>query len=324
MTSEYGPEVVGTNLKSNRGKLARLIRGLKKDRYLYVMIIPVIAYFIIFKYIPMYGVTIAFKDFHPLKGILGSPWTSDFGLKHFNAFFGSYYFVRILGNTVLLSVYKLLWAFPVPILFAILLNELKNGYFKRIVQTVSYLPHFISTIIVVGIMIILLSPNNGIINQVIGYFGHEPIHFLAESRWFRTIFISSGIWQEFGWSSIIYIATISSIDPQQYEAGIIDGASRFQRIIYITIPGMLPTISILLVLAISSLMGIEFEKVFAMQTPATYEVSDVISTYVYRQGIRNSSYSYATAVDLFNSVINFGLLIGSNLINKRLTDSSLF
>lgn len=314
--------------KGNRGlygqKLKRVLWGLKKDRYLYIMLIPVIAFFILFRYVPMYGVTIAFKDFQPMKGILDSPWTSEFGLKYFKMFFNSFYFVRILKNTVLISVYGLLWSFPIPILFALLLNELRLGLFKRVVQTVSYLPHFISTVIVVGILMMLLSPNNGVVNHALAQFGYTPINFMSEPKWFRTIYISSGIWQEFGWSSIIYIATISSIDPQQYEAAIIDGATRFKRVLYVTLPCMLPTITILLVLSISSIMGVGFEKIFAMQTPVTYEVSDVISTYVYRQGIREMNYSYAAAVDLFNSLVNFVLLFGSNYMNKKLTGTSLF
>jgi putative aldouronate transport system permease protein len=304
--------------------LKHFVSGIKKDRYLYIMLIPVLAYFIIFKYIPMYGVTIAFKDFRPLDGILGSPWTSQYGMKHFVDFFNSYYFVRVLKNTLLLNIFGLLWSFPIPIIFALLLNELNDGLFKRGVQTISYLPHFISTVILVGIMMILLSPNDGIINQAINHYGGESINFFNEPSWFRTIFIGSGIWQEFGWGAIIYIATISSIDPQLYEAAHIDGATRLQRVLHITLPGILPTISILLVLSIASIMNSNVEKILVMYQPSTYEVSDVIGTFVYRRGIMQSDFSFATAVDLFNSVINFILLITANRLNGKLTNTSLF
>lgn len=302
-------------------KRKNIIALIRRDWLLLLIALPPIAYFILFHYVPMYGVLIAFKDFRPLDGILGSPWV---GLKHFEQFFNSVYFGRLLRNTVLLSVFSLLWSFSIPILFALLLNELRNQLFKRVVQTASYLPHFISVAVVVGMMVNFLSPVDGIVNQLLMALGMQPIHFLSEPGWFRTIFISSGIWQSFGWESIIYIAAIAGINPHLYEAAEMDGAKRFQKMMYITIPGILPTIIILFILNIGNLMSVSFEKVLLLYSPAIYETADVIGTFVYRRGIQNGEFSYGTAISLFNNVINIILLLIANYTSRKVSQTSLW
>jgi putative aldouronate transport system permease protein len=268
----------------------------------------------------MYGVIIAFKDYTPGLGIMGSPWV---GIRWFKDFFNSIYFFRLLRNTILISLYGIIWGFPIPIIFALLLNEVRDGIFKRSIQTVSYLPHFISLVVVVG-MIIELTSVDGIINQIIRRLGYAPIDFMNEPRWFRTIFIGSGIWQNFGWNSIIYLAALSSIDPQLYEAAKIDGAGRWQQMRYITLPSIMPTAIILLILNLGSLLSVGFEKIILMYNPRTYEVADVISTYVYRRGILGGEYSFGAAVGLFNSVANLILLIIVNKIAKQITEIGLW
>jgi len=269
-------------------------------------------------------VLMAFKEYNPVKGIWGSPWVDNYGMQNFIDFFKGPYFWRILRNTVYLNFLSLLWGFPVPIIFALLLNELRDGFFKRFVQTVSYLPHFLSTMVVVALMFFMLSPVNGVVNEIIKAFGHEPIYFLGEKAWFRTLYVMTDIWQGFGWGSIIYIAAIQSIDPGLYEAALIDGASRFRRAWHITLPGLLPTIQIMLIFQIGGLMGSNLEKVLAMYETNTYEVADVISTFVYRRGIQSADYSYATAVGLFNSLVGFILVLLANWASKRLNENSLW
>jgi len=269
----------------------------------------------------MYGVLIAFKNYKPGKGLFAGDWV---GFKWFVSFFKSFYFPRLIRNTFLLSFYGLLWGFPVPIIFALALNEVKNGAFKRTVQTISYLPHFISVVVVVGMMFNFLSPTSGIINNFIKSMGKEPISFLNDARWFRTLYISSSIWQSFGWDSIVYLAAIAGIDPQLYEASKIDGCNRIQQVLYVTIPGILPTIIILLILRCGNLLSVGYEKIILMYNPATYEVADVISTYVYRRGIIGAEYSFSAAVGLFNSVVNFIFLFIVNRISKLIADISLW
>ncbi|MBP1991673.1 ABC transporter permease [Paenibacillus eucommiae] len=303
------------------GKMERLRKNIYRDKYLLIIILPVIAYYLIFHYLPMYGILIAFKKFYPLKGILGSPWV---GFTYFEQFFSSIYFWRILKNTLLLSFYSLVWGFPVPIIFALLLNELKDNWFKKTVQTVSYLPHFISIVVISGMIIIFTSPIDGIINYMLGIFGIDPIHFLNESGYFRTIFISSGVWQEFGWGTIIYLAAIAGIDPQLYEAAQMDGANRWHKMKHITLPCLLPTIVILLILNLGSLMNVGFEKIILLYNPTTYETADVISSYVYRRGILEGEYSLSAAIGLFNNVINLVLLVSVNYISRKISDTSLW
>ncbi|WP_246066856.1 ABC transporter permease [Paenibacillus koleovorans] len=297
-----------------------MLKALKRDRYLLLIILPTVLYFILFHYVPMYGVIIAFKKFQPLKGIWGSPWV---GFQYFDQFFHSIYFWRLLRNTFLLSLYSLLWGFPAPILFALLLNELREKLFKKVVQTVSYLPHFISIVVTAG-MIVNFTSENGIVNMLVRVLGFEPIIFLNEPDWFRTIYVSSGVWQSFGWGSIIYLAAIAGINPQLYEAAEMDGARRLHKILYITLPALMPTIIILLILNVGQLMDVGFEKVILLYNPTTYETADIISTYVYRKGIINAEFSFAAAVGLFNNLINLVLLLAANTISRKVTDSSLW
>ncbi|PYI53613.1 sugar ABC transporter permease [Paenibacillus flagellatus] len=304
-----------------QGFLTRLSTHVKRDLFLLLLISPVLVYYIVFHYFPMYGVIIAFKDYSPVKGIWGSPWV---GLKWFEQFFDSIYAVRVIKNTVLLSVYGLLWGFPVPILFALLLNELKNGLFKRIVQTTSYLPHFISVVVIGGMIISFLSPAEGVVNMLLAKLGFSPINFLSMPGWFRTIYIGSDVWQSFGWNSIIYLAAITSIDPSLYEAAKMDGAKRWQQIRYITLPGIRPTIIILLIMNMGHIMNVGFEKIILLYNPSTYAVSDVISTFVYRRGLEGAEYGFASAVGLFNSAVNFALLVTVNRLSRKTSGIALW
>lgn len=299
----------------------RVWKSVFKSWRLYVMLAPVIVYFIVFHYWPMYGVQLAFKDFIATKGITGSPWV---GFKHFERFFDSYYFWRLIKNTLGIGLYELAVGFPVPIILALMINEVRHNFYKRLIQTVTYMPHFLSTVVMVGMIMIFLAPETGIVSLIIQLFGGEPISFMTEPEWFKTIFVMSGVWQQMGWSSIIYLAALSGIDPQLHEAARVDGASRLQRIWHINIPGIMPTIIILLILKAGSILGVGFEKAFLMQNSLNMESSDVISTFVYRSGIMEAQYSFATAVDLFNSIINLILLVTVNFIARRAGGSSLW
>lgn len=312
---------VPRSLPKNTSWWKTLKKNVVRDRYLLLLVLLPVLYFIIFHYVPMYGLQIAFKRYSPGRGIWGSPWV---GLKWFEQFFGSYFAGRLIRNVLLLNIYSLLWGFPLPILFALLLNEVKNGIFKRVVQTISYMPHFISVVVVVGMVFSFLSVNGGIVNVMLEHLGIEPINFMSEPKWFRTIYIASGVWQSFGWGSIIYLAALSGIDTEQYEAARIDGANRIQQIVHITIPGILPTVIILLILQCGRMMSVGYEKIILMYNTATYEVADVISTYVYRNGILGGEFSFSTAVDLFNNVCNCLLLITINWISRKVSDISLW
>ena len=312
---------VPRSLPKNTSWWKTLKKNVVRDRYLLLLVLLPVLYFIIFHYVPMYGLQIAFKRYSPGRGIWGSPWV---GLKWFEQFFGSYFAGRLIRNVLLLNIYSLLWGFPLPILFALLLNEVKNGIFKRVVQTISYMPHFISVVVVVGMVFSFLSVNGGIVNVMLEHLGIEPINFMSEPKWFRTIYIASGVWQSFGWGSIIYLAALSAIDTEQYEAARIDGANRIQQIVHITIPGILPTVIILLILQCGRMMSVGYEKIILMYNTATYEVADVISTYVYRNGILGGEFSFSTAVDLFNNVCNCLLLVTINWISRKVSDISLW
>lgn len=308
----------GKKLKS--ASWGRLKKNVARDKYLLLLISPVIVYFIIFKYLPMIGIVIAFQDYLPAAGFFESEWV---GLKWLGQFFGSIYFTRLLKNTFLISFYSLIWGFPIPILFALLLNEAKDGLFKRSVQTISYLPHFISLVIIVGMLSDMVS-TQGIINRMIQAFGGETIDFIRSNSWFRILYVASGIWQSFGWNSIIYLAAIAGIDIQLYEAALVDGANRLQRIWHITLPGILPTVIILLILNCGRILAVGSEKIILMYSPIVYKTGDVISTYVYRRGILGADYSFAAAVDLFNSIINFTLLLVVNGFSRRVSETSLW
>ncbi|SFS51233.1 ABC transporter permease subunit [Paenibacillus sp. 453mf] len=297
------------------------LRAWTRNWELYLLFLPVLAYFIIFHYIPMYGVQIAFKDFIANKGIMGSPWV---GFEHFERFFDSFYFWRIIKNTLGIGIYELIVGFPIPIILALMIHELRTGKFRKFVQTVTYMPHFLSTIVMVGMIMMFLSPASGLINVVISLFGGEPISFMTEPGWFKSIYVWSGVWQTMGWSSIIYIAALAGIDPQLHEAARVDGASRLRRIWHINLPGIAPTIIVLLILNMGSILGVGFEKVFLMQNDLNMESSDVISTNVYRSGILGAQYSFSAAVGLFNSVVNFIMLLTVNRIARKVSSSSLW
>ena len=292
-----------------------------KDRYLLLLFLPCLIYYILFKYVPMWGVLISFKDFKPFIGFWGSEWV---GLKHYIDFFNNPDAWRIIRNTLLLGVYTLLWCFPLPIVFALALNELTRPKFKKFVQTVSYMPHFLSAVVVCGMLNSFLSPVRGIVNIIINMFGGETINFLSTASWFRPIYVASEVWQTLGWGAIVYLAAITNVDPQYYEAAKLDGASRLRQIWSITLPCIAPTVATMLILRIGSILEVGLEKVLLLYSPAIYETSDIIATYVYRQGLVSGNMSYATAIGLFSSVINLVLLVSANYFSKKFADTGLF
>ncbi|MFD1139270.1 ABC transporter permease subunit [Paenibacillus urinalis] len=307
-------------MNHSRSFKSRFIRDFMLNKYLYLMMLPVVAYYLIFHYTPMYGAVIAFKDYTPIKGILGSDWV---GLKHFIDFFDSYYFWRILKNTLLISLYSLLFEFPMPILLALLINEVRQRRFKRVVQTITYMPYFISLVVICGIITDFTNAD-GLINRLFMWLGYDGQAMLQKPELFRPIYILSEIWQRIGWESIIYIAALTSIDQEQYEAARIDGANRLKQMFYITLPGILPTITIMLILRMGNLLNVGFEKIILLYNPVTYETADVISSFVYRKGLLEFGWSYSSAVGLFNSVINLILLVTANYISRRVSNNSLW
>lgn len=296
-----------------------LVKMIKKEGALYVMIIPAVVLIFLFNYIPMYGVLMAFQNHIPAKGISGSEWV---GLKHFISFFRDPFCGRIFKNTILLGAYSLLWGFPAPILLALLLNELRESKFKRFVQTVSYMPFFISTVIIIGLMNEIFSLS-GILNQLITSLGGTAVSFMERPEWFRTMYIGSGIWSSVGYSSIIYLAAISGINPELYESAVLDGANRLQQARYITIPSIMPTVSIMFIMNAGSILSNDLQKILLMYSPATYETADVINTYVYRKGLLGGQYSYSAAVGLFMSLISFIMLWITNTIARKMGSESL-
>nr|WP_258525642.1 sugar ABC transporter permease [Paenibacillus sp. YN15] len=277
--------------------------------------IPGIVYFLAFKYAPMWGVVIAFQDYNVFAGITGSEWI---GLKHFIDMFHDADFFNIFRNTLLISLYKLVWGFPGPIILALLLNEVRHMSYKRLIQTLAYLPHFLSWIIVAGILNNILSPSTGIVNEVLGWFGLEPVFFLADPSWFRTVLVASDIWKEIGWGAIVYLAALAGIDPQLYEAATVDGANKWHQLRHITLPALLPTVVILFILRLGHVLDVGFEQVFVLYNPMVYGVADVIETYVYRVGLTQAQFSFSTAVGLFKSVIGLILVVASNKLAKKL------
>ena len=301
-------------------KLDLLKKNFVKHRYIYLMLIPVLAYYVIFKYIPMYGVQIAFKDFRPGLGIAGSTWV---GLKHFEDFFTSVYFLRVFRNTILISLFSIIFGFPLPIVLALMLNELRCMRYKRIVQTISYMPHFISTVVVSG-MIINFTASRGLINEIVELLGGERQTMLLNQDLFRPIYIISGLWQWTGWDSIIFLAALSGIDPQLYDAATIDGAGRFRKMAHVTIPGISATIIVLFILRIGNVMSVGYEKIILLYNPSIYETADVISSFVYRKGLLEFNFSYSSAVGLFNSGINLVFLVGANTLSRKINNTSLW
>ncbi|MDW7657579.1 MAG: ABC transporter permease subunit [Bacillota bacterium] len=302
-------------------KLRRSAKMFRQSLSLQFLMLPGLIYFFVFCYIPMYGVIIAFKDYSIRLGIFGSPWV---GLKHFVSFITNPYFGTILRNTVVLSLFSFAWSFWPPIVLALFLNEPMNGTYKKTVQTISYIPHFISTVAVCGVLLLILSPTNGLINNIIVALGGKPIYFIIFPQYFRTIFISSGIWQGIGFSAIIYLAALSSVDQDMYEAATIFGATRLQKMRYISIPSIMPTIVILLILSFGNILSVNTEKVILLYQPTTYSVSDVIGSYIYRLGLLDSRFSFSAAVGLFNNVINVMLVVFANSLARRFTETSLW
>lgn len=293
----------------------------QKDWQLYMMCLVPIVYFIVFHYIPMYGVQIAFKDFYASKGIWGSEWV---GLKYFNRFFQSYQFGPLIKNTLMLSFMQIAVGFPIPILLAILLNQMKNSRVRKFVQTVTYCPHFISIVVLTGMMYIFLSPRTGLVNNLITAFGGEAEFFLGDPNWFRPVFVLSGIWQNAGWSAIIYIAALAGIGTDLYEAARIDGASKWQLVRHIDLPGILPTATMMLILEMGKIMNIGFQKAYLMQNGLNISASEIIPTYIYKIGLIDAQYSYSAAISLFNNLINIILLVTVNKIVQKTSENSLW
>ncbi|MEK3885702.1 ABC transporter permease subunit [Paenibacillus sp. PL2-23] len=298
-----------------------VLRSYARHKYLVLLFIPAVIYYVIFHYLPIYGMQIAFKDYVFSKGIWGSEWV---GFQHFRDIFGMESFWQVFRNTLIISMYKLIFGFPAPIALAILLNEIRLVFFKRIVQTVSYMPHFLSWVVIASLFIQFLSPSIGPLNAVIKWMGFEPIYFMADPKWFRTVLVLTDMWKEIGWSSIIYLAALTGINPELYEASKVDGANRYHNIRYITLPSMVPVITIMFIFAIGKLVNDDFDQVFNMYNSAVYEVGDVLSTYTYRRGLVDMEYSFATAVGLFKNVVAFTLIVITNAIVKRVNNYGLW
>lgn len=298
----------------------RFRRNYQRNKWVFWMAVPVLLYYVIFHYVPMGGVVIAFQNYKPARGLLNSPWV---GMRNFASFFKSPYAGRLILNTVTINALQLVFGFPTPIILALLLNEIKCMPYRRSIQTLSYLPHFISTVVICG-MITEWAATKGIFNDVRVLFGLSRVNILSEAGMFRSLYVASGIWQELGWSSIIYLATLSSADPNLYEAAVIDGAGRWKQAVHITLPTLVPLILMQLILRIGRMMSLGFEKIILLYTPLTYETADVISTYIYRRGLQESNFSLGTAIGIFNSVINLALLVSANALSRRVTQESLW
>ncbi|MCG3268289.1 sugar ABC transporter permease [Yoonia sp. I 8.24] len=302
-------------------RMTRIVDHLRANWQIYVLLAPTIIWFLVFLYRPMYGLQIAFKDYSVFRGIEGSPWI---GFEHFHTLFGSDQFIRALKNTVIISMLTLVFGFPMPIILALMFNEVLNQTYKKTVQTVVYLPHFISTVIISGIVITAFSPSSGVVNTVLDWLGFDKIYFLTKPEWFRPIFIGSGIWQEAGFSSIVFLAAIAGVNPSLYESAVVDGASRWQMMWKITIPSIMPTIIIMLIIRIGNLLEVGFELIILLYQPATYQTADVVNTYIYRQGLQVGQYDLAAAAGLFNAVVAFVLVMTANTISKRYSRTSLW
>ena len=306
--------------KSVLNYCVRLIKDIRMHKGAYLIVLPVVVFYILFHYKPMYGLIIAFKNYSPAKGIMGSSWA---GFKHFEDFLTNPYFWRLMRNTLTISLSNLIFSFPAPIILALLLNEIKNKAFLRGSQMIMYIPHFISLVVICG-MIINFTDIDGVINDLLNVFGIERKAYLNYPQYFVPIYVISDIWQGIGWNSIIYMAALTGIDTSLYEAATIDGAGRWKQTLHVTIPGILPTIIIMLLMRIGNLLSVGYEKVILLYNPLTYETADIISTYVYRKGLLEQNYSFSTAVGLFNSIISFILLIGANTLSKRCGEGSLW
>lgn len=315
-----GQTVTNKSNYKKRSLIEEIKADFRQNKYIILMALPVVIWYIVFHYVPLYGISIAFKNYSPMKGIFGSNWV---GLRYFKEFFNSYYAWRVIRNTLFINVYQLVFGFPAPIILAVLLNEVRNTAFKRSVQTITYLPHFISLVVICG-MIVDFTAKDGFINTLLSVFGMTPTNLLLKPEYFRTIYVGSGIWQGIGWGSIIYLAALSGIDTEQYEAATIDGANRWKQFVSVTLPGITPTIIILLIMQIGRLMSEGADKIILLYNANTYETADIISSFVYRRGLIDSNFSYSTAVGLFNSVINLILLLTANKISREVSETSLW
>ena len=295
--------------------------GFRHSWQLYVLLLPALIWLGVFMYAPMYGLLIAFKDYRAIDGIMGSAWA---GLKYFRQFFSTNIAAQTISNTLILSLAQLAISFPIPIIFALMINQLNGKRYRKFVQTVSYAPYFVSAVVIVSIMQVILAPGTGFVNKLLQSLGSDPIMFMSRPEWFRPLYIGSTVWQMMGFNAIIYIAALSGISPDYYEAAIVDGASKFKRIIYIDLPLIAPTVIIMFILAVGQIMTVGYEKAYLMQAGSNLTTSEIISTYVYKSGLLNAQYSFATAVGLFNSVVNFILLAITNFISKRVSNISLF
>ena len=313
--------------KTHMAKEERSIRnkkiwaGIKRDKQLYFMLILPVLFFLVFWMYPLYFLQIAFKDYKPFLGLAKSEWV---GFEHFVTFFSSPYFGRTLKNTLMINLYGIIFKFPAAIVLALLFNEVKSKVFVKVTQTVVYMPHFISSVVVAGMMITFLSPSTGFVNQLIVKLGGEPIYFLADAKYFRAIYTIMGIWHEVGFSSIVFIAALHAIDQELYEAAKIDGAGKLAQVMHVTIPGILPTIVIQLIIAVGGIISVGYETIILLYQPSTYETADVISTYVYRSGLQEGNYSFATAVSIFNSVVAIILVTGVNKFSRKVNETSLW
>lgn len=303
------------------GRMQLIGDHMRREWQLYLMLLPTIIWLLVFLYKPMYGLQIAFKDYSVFRGVDASPWV---GFEHFETLFQNDQFLRALGNTIIISFYSLLFGFPAPIVLALLFNEVLHQTFKKVSQTIVYLPHFISSVIIAGIVITAFSPSAGIVNTVLGWFGLDAVYFLTKPEWFRPIFVGTTIWQEAGFQSIVYLAAIAGISPTLYESAVVDGASRWQMMWKITIPSIMPTIIIMLIIRIGSMLEVSFEMIILLYQPATYETADVVNTFIYRQGIQGGQYDLAAAAGLFNAVVAFVLVMTANTISKRYSRTSLW
>lgn len=309
-------------MKERFSKWSAIVKkDFRRNYPLYFMLIPTIIYYIVWGYAPLYGILAAFEDFSPRRGIIGSEWI---GFQNFIDFFSGAYAFRVIRNTLLINFYNLIFGFPVPLLFALALNEIGNRFFKRTVQTITYMPYFISTVVLCGILVDFCG-STGVFGEIQMMFGIEtPKNLLAEPGYFRSIYISSEVWQRMGWDSILFLSALTGVNSELYEAASLDGAGRLKQVWHVTLPAILPTIAILLVLRVGSMMSLGFEKIILLYNGLTYETADVISSYVYRKGLVDNDFGFATAVGLFNSVINFALVIIANKISKKLTDTGLW
>jgi putative aldouronate transport system permease protein len=298
-----------------------VLRKYLKHKVLFFMFLPGLIYYIVFQYLPMYGLIISFKDFRILDGIMASPWV---GLKHFQTAFSSSEFWGVFENTLILSGLKLLFSFPAPIVLALLLNEVYHLKFKKTIQTITYLPYFLSWVVLSGIVINLLSPSSGPVNAFLSVLGIKPIYFIGNKEWFRPVLVLSSIWKEIGWGTIVYLAAVSNVNPELYEASRVDGAGRFRQVLNVTLPAISPVIIIMFIFAVGGIVNDDFDQIFNLYNPAVYSVGDVLSTYIYRMGLENMLYSYTAALGFFKNIIAFGLVLGTNYLSKHFSEYGLW